>query len=452
MVTNDKEQQRTTLVVGLGVTGLSVVRHLHGQGSCVSVADVAERPHALAALRALNPNIEFRSGEFDSAWFAKFDTLVVSPGISLATAAIVAARTAGAEIIGDIEMYARTSDVPVIAVTGSNGKSTVTALTGEILAHAGLNVAVGGNIGTAALDLVESPAVADIHVLELSSFQLETTSSLNPRVACVLNVAADHLDRYADIEQYVDAKRRIFLGAEAAILNRDDTRVAAFAAALADRRIRSFGNSRPTTTEDYGIAERDGRQWIVRGARELVAVDALTLIGQHNALNVMAALALAESAGVDPAVGIEAAVNFRGLAHRTEVVGEWSGVRWINDSKGTNVGATVAAVYGVDAPLVLIAGGMAKEPQFDLLATALTGRAHCVVLFGRDADELAKAMSGLNVVRAEDLDDAIARAAAAAVSGDTVLFSPACASFDMFSNFAERGDTFRHLVQARFNQ
>ncbi len=445
-----REQNSSTLVVGLGMTGLSVVQYLRAQGQSVSIADRSRRPANLARLDSADSVVEFRGGEFDSDWFCGFSRIVVSPGVALDQPAIVAAKSAGVDVIGDVELYARHCRVPSLAVTGSNGKSTVAMALGQVLNACDVNAAVGGNIGVPVLSLLDPQQDFQAHVLELSSFQLEATSSLQPKAAALLNLSADHMDRYRDLDAYLGAKARIFADQTIAVLNREDRRVMSLQPALGEARCVSFGLSAPQRECDYGLVDVDGRGHIVRGEQRLLDVDSLALTGVHNYMNVMAAIALAEQAGVDPVAAAAACRGFTGLAHRMEVVGEWRGVNWVNDSKGTNVGATVAAVSGSDRPVVLIAGGEAKQKDFSELSTALGRRARAVVLIGRDAELMEQSLSGVAVFRADSLEAAIALADSIAVAGDCVLLSPACASFDMFDNFAHRGDVFKSLVRERF--
>jgi len=450
MNSTDHQTPATTLVVGLGMTGLSAVRHLLAKRVGVAVADVAPNPSALQQLQKIGGDVEIRSGEFDAQWFRGFSNIVVSPGVRLDSPAIVAAIDAGADVFGDIELYARNSHAPLLATTGSNGKSTVVAMLGDVLNACNKKTYVGGNIGVPALDLLDGDAADSIHALELSSFQLEATDSLKPLGAALLNISADHMDRYVDVDAYLAAKARIFSGAVHAILNRDDDRVGTLQQSLQVDRCISFGVSAPTSAADYGIIKSADEISIVRGEQNLLDVSRLQVSGQHNFLNVMAVLALAECVGVDPLAAAEAACSFTGLAHRMEFIGEWSGVRWVNDSKGTNVGATVAAVTGSDRPVVLIAGGMAKQDDFSELSLALGRRARAVVLMGRDASLMEEALQGVAVFRVDSIEQAIEVADSIAVAGDSVLLSPACASFDMFDNFAHRGDVFKQLVQQRF--
>lgn len=439
------------LVLGLGKTGWSCVRYLTGEGCAVTVADSRAEPPMLAELRRSSPGVAVHTGELDAALLEGQDMVVVSPGLSPQESILRQARACGTEIVGDIELFARATPAPVIAITGSNGKSTVTALAGELLRSSGHRVLVGGNIGTPALDLLAEPT-PEAYVLELSSFQLETTTSLACIVASVLNVSPDHMDRYRDVSAYADAKARILRGAGATVLNRDDALVMAMAPRSAA--VRTFGRGEPAGPREYGLRRHGGALWLARGRTPLVEAGSLRLLGDHNALNALAALAIAESFGAEAdAAMLEALCAFAGLPHRAELVAEIAGVRWINDSKGTNVGATVAAVKGGSAPLVLIAGGIGKGADFTPLREALAPRARLVILIGRDAPTIAAALGpDIPQIHSADLRDAVSLAAQYAEPGDDVLLSPACASFDMFADFEHRGREFRRLVQQRSRQ
>ena len=435
---------QTALVLGLGATGLSCARHLSAHGYRVRVADSRPAPPMLSSLRLEFPDMPVNTGPWDSRVFRDADLLVVSPGLSLRDPEIAAALAAGATAVGDIELFARAATAPVIAITGANGKSTVTTLVGEMCRAAGLDTAVGGNIGTPALDLLRHPE-PDVYVLELSSFQLETTFSLNARSATVLNITPDHMDRYRNIEEYAAAKERIFQGDGVIVLNRDDSQVMAMA--RVGRRTMCFGLSQPRDESDYGLVRKGSDEWLARGARAFMPVAGLRLEGRHNVANALAAAALTDVIGVPFDAMRHALSSFTGLRHRTEVVGERDGVLWINDSKGTNVGATVAALNGMDRPVILIAGGDGKGADFSQLRGAVRDRVRGMVLIGRDAPLLEQALGDLvPVVHAADMREAVQKAAALALSGDAVLLSPACASFDMFRNYEHRGDVFRDAV------
>ena len=430
------------VIVGLGETGLSVARHLHRLGQPFAVVDSRAEPPGRAELAALDSAVPVHFGDLDTPWLTAAGEIVLSPGLSPELPQIRAAREAGVEVVGDIELFARAADAPVIAITGSNGKSTVTALVGEMARAAGIEVGVGGNIGTPALDLLTRPH--ELFVLELSSFQLETTRSLAPRAAVILNISADHLDRHGNLDRYAAAKARIYAQAACRIANRDDARVRALAGPDAI----SFGLDRPPREADYGLIEEADGLWLARGRQRLLAADALQVAGRHNLANVLAALALAEQAGIPQPAALEAARRFTGLPHRCRLVAEHGGVRWYNDSKGTNVGATVAAIEGLGRPLVLLAGGLGKGQDFVPLASALRGRARAVLLFGEAAGEMAEAIGdAAPVERVGDLRQAVVRAAELARPGEAVLLSPACASFDQFSGFAARGEAFEQAVR-----
>ncbi|OOG26459.1 UDP-N-acetylmuramoyl-L-alanine--D-glutamate ligase [Thioalkalivibrio denitrificans] len=432
-----------TLIVGLGTTGLSVARHLLARGAPFRVADSRAEPPGLAQLRALAPGVPVHTGPFDIELFKGARRLVVSPGLSVREPAVAAAREAGAEIVGDIELFVRIVTAPVVAITGSNGKSTVTALVGEMARAAGMSVGVGGNIGTPALDLLTDPEPA-LYVLELSSFQLETTESLSPVAAAVLNLSADHLDRYDDLNAYAAAKARILARAATAVINRDDPVVAAMAGG--ERRV-SFGLGEPGPGE-WGLVTRDGEAWLACGDIPWIAESRLRIPGRHNTANALAALALGEAAGLPRQAMVEALMAFQGLPHRCQWVARIGGVSWYNDSKGTNLGATLAALAGFPGPVVLIAGGQGKGQDFTALRDAVAGRARAVVLLGEDAPVIQRALGDtVPVVSVPDMTSAVAEAARLAQTGDSVLLSPACASLDMFDNYQHRGEVFMAAVQ-----
>ena len=446
-------QKEPTLIVGLGETGLSCARFFERGGEPFEIVDDRSEPPGLAAFRARWPQGRAVLGPFDPKHFARARLIVVSPGVSPAEPALAAAAAAGVECIGDIELFARAADAPVIAITGSNGKSTVTAMVGALLEAAGRNARVGGNLGPPALDLLADGDVApDCYVVELSSFQLETTYSLRPAASTVLNVSADHMDRYRSLAEYAAAKGRIHHDTEVAVVNRDDAGAASLAARA--RRTIGFTAGPPAASDgpdaDFGVIEHAGAAWLAQGERPLIAVSELSLAGAHNRVNALAALALVTAVGVDPAEVAPALARFPGLPHRTRLVAEIEGVRWYDDSKGTNVGATAAALDGMDRPVVLIAGGEGKGADFADLRGPVARRARAVVLIGRDAARLETALAGAAPIeRADDLDHAVERAAALARPGDAVLLSPACASFDMFRDYHERGEAFVAAVLRR---
>lgn len=434
-----------TLVVGLGKSGLSAARALNALGAAFAVVDSRVDPPGLAAFQAQFPEIPCHLGDFDPAWFNRATRLLVSPGVAVKTPVIAEAAARGAPVWGDIELLARLIDTPVAAITGSNGKSTVTTLLGLMAERAGVRAAVGGNLGMPALDLWLETDRPELYVLELSSFQLETTDSLNARVATVLNISPDHLDRYDSMEDYIAAKQRIFRGHGAMVVNADDPVVMAMV--TPDRKIVRFTLEEPDEG-DFGLRRAGGETWLACGQERWIEASALKISGDHNLANALAALAMGRTLGLQREGMLAALREFTGLAHRTTLVRERNGVRWFNDSKGTNVGATVAAVRGLPGQVVLIAGGEGKNQDFTPLRAALTGKARAVVLIGRDAPLIAAALGdSVPIHPATDMEQAVAQAAELAQPGDSVLLSPACASFDMFSGYEERGAVFAKAVR-----
>lgn len=436
---------RRTLVVGLGKTGLSVVRYLTDLGREVSVADSRAQPPGLDVLTQEHPEVDIRTGNFDSDWFCTFNELVVSPGIAIAEPAIAAAAEKGAQLRGDIDLFAEAARAPVIAITGSNGKTTVTTLVGELAKACGIRAAVGGNIGTPALELLsENP---DVYIVELSSFQLETTHELNAEVATVLNVSDDHMDRYPSKMEYYQAKQRIFRGARNAVVNLDDALSTPMARDTLNFVCYGFHRVNPVT---FSTREDESGLWITWGLDNLLNTRDLKLAGLHNISNVMAALSIGQAAGWPLDIMAEAACAFRGLPHRCEPVATVNGVEYINDSKGTNVGASVAALNSL-APacdrIVLIAGGEGKGADFAPLARPVAEHCRAVVLIGKDADRIRSALgNNVPVTAAKSMEEAVTSAAELAREGDRVLLSPACASFDMFTGYEDRGERFRRAV------
>lgn len=441
----EAQQAPRTLIVGLGATGLSCARFLVRQGVEVAITDSREQPPALADIQHELPDVALFTGGFDATVFARAERILVSPGVSLREPLLQDAQQRGVEIIGDIELFARSVQAPVIAITGSNGKSTVTTLLGAMAQQAGRDVRVGGNLGTPALDLIRETE-PELYVLELSSFQLESVHSLHCAAAAVLNISPDHLDRYAGMQDYANAKRRIYTAAQVQVVNRDDAVAAELA--LAAGLLCSFGLDAPPDAEAFGILEDNGSGWIARGEERWLPVTALRMPGRHNLANALAALALGTAVGLPRDAMLSVLREFGGLPHRTQWVAETGGVSWYNDSKATNIGAALAAVQGFDGPLVLLAGGQGKGADFGVLAAGLDQRVRAVLLIGEAAGEIDAALQGrLPVQHATDMRDAVRRAAALALPGDTVLLSPACASFDMFDSYQARGTAFIHAVQ-----
>ncbi len=446
------------LVLGLGDTGLSMALWLTRRQAKVRVADSRAAPPGLDALRRSLPGLEPALGAFREESFAGVDLIAASPGVPLAEPRIQQALRAGVQVVGDIELFARSLDAArrplVLGVTGTNGKSTVTALAGAMARAAGSDCEVAGNIGPPVLDALmrreDEARAARLWVLELSSFQLETTNSLAASAATVLNVTEDHLDRYPGMAEYAAAKARIFQGDGVQVLNRDDSRTLAMA--LPVRTVLTFGLDAPSGPRDYGIVARSGEDWLTEGAEPLMPVKDMKLPGRHNAANALAALALCRAVGLPMAPLLAALREFRGLPHRVEPVGEIGGVRYYDDSKGTNVGASVAAIAGLahqHPKIVLIAGGEGKGQDFGPLREPIARSARAVVLIGRDGPLIESALAGIGarLRNAASMQEAVALATAEARPGDAVLLSPACASFDMFRNYAHRGEVFRATVE-----
>ena len=445
--TSTQRSDPGTLVVGLGKTGLSCVRHLRRLGRRVTAVDSRSSPPALAAVCEEFPEVRVTLGGFPRQAFQGVSDIVVSPGVSLAEPAIAHALAARIPVCGDIELFARAvGATPVIAITGSNGKSTVTTMVADMLRMDGRRVAVGGNLGEPALSLLDGEC-PQVYVLELSSFQLETTDSLAPRVAALLNLSADHMDRYADLEEYARTKARIFAGRGAMVLNRDDGRVAAMA--MEGREVVFYTLGVPRAGE-FGILPGCHGDTLGFGETPIVAAEKLMVAGRHNVANGLAAMAIASRLGVGHQTMARALVEFRGLPHRCQLVAEAGGVRWIDDSKATNVGATVAAITGLgrDKRLILIAGGDGKGADFSALAQPLARHVRLALLMGRDAGRIAAVAEGaVEVVYADGMADAVEIAFARAQPGDSVLLAPACASFDMYTSYEERGDAFAAQVR-----
>ena len=433
---------KSVLVLGLGDSGLSAARWVAHEGGRVRVADTRTAPPRLKDFAG-----EFRGGPFAAELLAAIDLVCLSPGLSLAEPVVQEALRRGLPVVGDVELFAwhvRTKTAAkVVAVTGTNGKTTVTSLVGHLLRAAGMDCEVAGNIGPAALDslwqrktLERLPAA---WVLELSSYQLETTWSLKPNAAAMLNLTEDHFDRYRGLDDYGVAKARIFLGSGDQVLNRADPR--SLAMRLPGRRVVTFGLDAPAGDDDFGV--REG--WLVQGGRRILERAALPLHGDHNVANALAACALAGAAGVAVHEMGPALRGFRGLPHRLELVATRGGVEWYDDSKGTNVGATIAALQGLGKPSILILGGEGKGQDFSALAPAAGKFARKVLLIGRDAPLIERVVPG---ERCKTLEEAVARAAEIARPGDAVLLSPACASFDMFRDYKHRGEVFAAAVRA----
>lgn len=440
---------RKSLIVGLGKTGLSCARFFAARGVSVAITDSRETPPGLNELRQELPDIALFLGGFSSSAFQVAEQLVVSPGVPMSEPLIQQALARGVPVVGDIELFAQATQAPVVAVTGSNGKSTVTTLLGSMLQQAGQRVAMGGNLGDPALSLIHEGI--ERYVLELSSFQLETTYSLRPEVAVVLNISPDHMDRYADVEAYSATKGSIYRNARGRVFNLDDPRVMAMHTP-ADAGVRdAFFTLGEPEEGVFGIRREDDGEWLCHGQRNLIRCDRLPMPGRHNQANALACLAIGSLLALPETVMLQALQGFSGLPHRTQFVKESAGVRWYNDSKGTNVGACVAALEGLlgddAAKVVLIAGGVGKGGDFTQLRPVVQRRARAVILLGQDAGLIADALGdAVPLIHARDMDDAVLLAAGCAEPGDRVLLSPACASFDMYRNYQHRGEQFADAV------
>lgn len=463
---------KSVLVLGLGETGLSMVRWLSAQGARLRVADTRSTPPGLAQAKNRVAAEQIFCGNFNDALFDGIELIAISPGVPLRDPVVARAIARGIKVAGDIELFAQAlreggtegSGHPaayplrvlpkdnrpnILAITGANGKTTVTSMVEHLCKAARKDAVAAGNISPAVLDVMLERGAnqPEIWVLELSSFQLETTFSLNADAAAVLNISEDHLDRYSDMAEYSAAKARIFEGCGIQVLNRDDARCMNMT--RAECKLITFGLNPPVTQSDFGIERAGSEIWLMQGARRLLKTSELQVTGLHNAANALAALALSSAIDLPMPVLLDALRSFKGLPHRVERVAEIDGVIYYDDSKGTNVGATVAALQGLGRKAVLIAGGEGKGQDFTPLNPAVAQHARAVVLIGRDAPLIAAALEGccVKVTRAKDMHDAVQQAACLAQSGDAVLLSPACASFDMFRNYEHRAEVFMQAVQ-----
>ncbi|NKB34173.1 MAG: UDP-N-acetylmuramoyl-L-alanine--D-glutamate ligase [Pseudomonadales bacterium] len=440
------------VIVGLGETGLSVAKYLVARNQKFKIIDSRSNPPALQSLKQLMPEVEVEVGELNPKTILEASELVVSPGLSLKTPEIAEAVDHGVPITGDIDIFSKSVTKPIIAVTGSNGKSTVVAILAGILKKAGKKFGLGGNLdGTnfkPALDLLEEEE-KDFYILELSSFQLETTKNLGAEVAVILNLSADHMDRYESLEEYHKAKLRIFNGCKQVVINRDD--IYSYPVTELNVPIWDFGFSRPGVN-GLGLLEEEGDQYLAFQFEKIVSASELRIFGQHNMSNALAAVGLALAIGIELDVIRAAIKEFKGLPHRCEWVANVSGVEFYNDSKGTNVGATMAAVEGlgqrIDGHIILIAGGVGKGADFRSLVPVINRWGKEVILIGQDAVEMASNFDkDISTYFANDMQDAVSTALKHATTGDAVLLSPACASFDMYDDFQHRGQSFIQSVE-----
>lgn len=441
------------IIIGLGQTGFSVARYLRRQGLAFAVCDTREKPANLAEFQQQFPDIPVFCGLLDSALLCQAKQLIVSPGVALATPEILAAQRAGVEIVGDVELFLRENTAPIIAITGSNGKTTVTTLVGDMAKAAGLRAAVAGNIGIPVLDVLPQQHDLwqhDLYVLELSSFQLETTTSLRAAAAVVLNVSDNHMDRYASFQDYVAAKTRIYQNADIVVINLDNP-PAWQDAALGKKRIGfTVANAAIPVgvTESFTLIDGQlccaGKPWIARAE--------LSIQTQHHVANLLAAFALAQAAGIPTDAMLQVARTFAGIRHRCQKFLEKNEVQWINDSKGTTVAASTVALENIASTIkgkiILLAGGDGKGADFSALATPIAHACRAVILLGRDAQKIAAVIpTSVAIHFVTTLDEAVTLAQQLAVAGDAILLSPACASTDMFKNFNERGEQFMTAAQ-----
>lgn len=443
-------KQFDTVIVGMGKTGYSCARYLADHGINFAMTDSRSSPPMLNEIKRDYPQIPLYTGGFDPGLLSSVKELLISPGVSLHEPAIIEAINNGVSVCGDIELFCRHATAPVVAITGSNGKSTVTTLVAEMARAAGLKTGVGGNLGTPALDLLHEDGIA-VYVLELSSFQLETVSSLNAVASVVLNLSEDHMDRYASMEDYTGAKAHIYDGDGVMVINLDDPLVAGLR--RAGRKITGFSLSVPSG-ENYGVCNYSNTRWLLKGKTRLIPAGEIRLAGDHNIANALAALALGEVINLPLECMLNVLRTFPGLPHRCEWIAETDGICWINDSKGTNVGASIAAIKGLanQKNIVLIAGGDGKGADFSRLAEVAKEHIRAAVLIGRDAPVIRKVLQDvIPVENARDMDSAVITAARLAQSGDVVLLSPACASLDMFEDYRARGGAFRSAVQRLVN-
>lgn len=444
-------------MLGLGVSGMSMVRWLTNRGATVSAADTRMQPPFAGQLREQYPDVQLSLGAFRAQALAGADVIAISPGVPLAEPLVRRARDQGVPIVGDIELFAQVRSEylksKVIAITGSNGKSTVTEMVGAMCKAAGIRTQIAGNIGLPILDVLSDidtgkRRAPDIFVLELSSFQLETTASLNAEAATVLNLSEDHMDRYDDVNQYAEAKSRVFLGDGVQVLNRQDRLSRQMA--IGGRCVFTFGSDNPSSRHEWGLRTVGGDLWLAQGSENLIKATELQVTGTHNLTNALAALALCRGIRLPYPRLLHGLRSFAGLPHRVQKIAERDGIRFYDDSKGTNVGATIAALEGLDGPSVVILGGEGKGQDFTPLMPVIARKARAVVLIGRDSNliEAAIADAGVAIERANDMHDAVARAYRLALSGDAVLLSPACASFDMFHDYRHRAEVFADAVAA----
>jgi UDP-N-acetylmuramoylalanine--D-glutamate ligase len=440
------------LIAGCGKTGHSIAGYLHRRNMPFVVFDTRQTVNNLEDFTKEFPGVEVFLGDLPPAIYEQLAAIIASPGVALDEPFLQQASRLNIPVYGDIECLARELKTAVIAITGTNGKSTVTTLVGEMAKEAGLTVAIAGNIGLPVLDLLDDDKHYDLWVLELSSFQLDLTDSLKPVAATILNISPDHLDRHHSLAAYVAAKQRIYNQAGFLLYNREDQQTKPNTQKEENEAIlASYGLDKPTAEGQWGISEQKGLSYLAKGNELLLSIDRLRLKGKHNWQNALAACALAEAAGINRQAMVKVLESFSGLPHRCQWVRNLDGIDWINDSKGTNIGAAISAISGIggsmQGKIVLIAGGIGKGADFTELRMPVADYVRSVVLIGEDADKIQDALSDVvPILRASSLDNAVSLARSQAMPGDVVLLSPACASFDMFRDFNHRGESFANLV------
>ena len=437
--------QYDSVVVGLGKTGRSAVDYLLAQGQNIAVVDSREHPPELDTVRDSYPDLPVYTGSFNDAVLHAAERLVLSPGVALQDPAIKSALDAGVELSSDLELFCQKVTTPIIAVTGSNGKSSVATIMSLMIEASGQRAILAGNIGLPVLDALKQDE-PDFYVLELSSFQLDTVHSLAPLAAVVLNISPDHMDRYADFTAYVESKRHIYRNCQTMVINNDDQAVAE--TSITSKKVINYGLGKPGAGE-FGLRSEAGELYLVQGDTVLCRTSLLKTPGRHNISNALACLALGAAIDLPLPVMIEVLANFPGLPHRCEHIACIGDVNWFNDSKGTNVGASCAAIEGLadSGGLILIAGGEGKNADFQALAQAIEKHVKATILIGKDAKRIAESLATQSQrVFASSMEAAVNTAAELAVPGDSVLLSPACSSQDMFRDFEQRGETFRELV------
>ena len=438
-------QYQAATVIGLGVTGYSAVRYLRARGLSVSVFDSRPKPPLSDELANNFPEVDCHFGDFEDDGLEGSSLIIASPGVSLKERMLRAAKSNGALIVGDVELFLQENTKPVIAITGSNGKSTVTTLVGDMCASAGLMPWVAGNIGQPILDVLTDQGSYDVAVLELSSFQLETTLNVAADSAAILNISEDHMDRYDSMGDYVLAKARILRGAKHVVLPRHDEQLKQITN-VSDALC--FDLDEPSAKSDFGVKRQSSGRWLMHGEDRLIKLNDIQLIGLHNVKNVLSAFALVDFLNLPLNSLVDAVKSFEGLAHRMQTVANHAGVTWVNDSKATNIGATSTALKNLEKDVIWIAGGEGKGADFNELRNAIKSNTKHLILIGADAAKIGKALDGLLPIElADDMQAAVVNAAKLAKPDDIVLLSPACASFDMYQNFEKRGDDFAACVK-----